>query len=613
MPNTRSARFRGRSRALGHGLLGIHQERQRALAAANARRKWRANTLKWGMALPGRAARGAYGLGAAGVHGLRSLSLLRRSKNAARAAGRGVAAAGLGALGLGAMGLGALGRGAVAAGRGVYRLGAAGLTKTRSGLRALDAVVAGDKRLDKFYTIGENGQPKIKEGVNAANIPAMYRGTGSWLRNLTRGKWSRLTKNANTRVLERYESARKRQANRLQRLRNSAGSFGSSAPGAPGGSGASVIAAAENNNNAAAHAWAAGLPGKIGPLPPGRPGGRVPLLAGPPGFKPPAAGNKPAGRWSFWPFGKKNNGPSGKANTQKNKTARKWYQFWKHGNKGPMPAGPPAPAAPGGKTNKPGNKPPGRWSFWPFGKKNNGPSAKPNTQKSNSGKKWYQFWKRGNKGPTPPGPPPAALLKRVMRLSGTRSARALPGRSLLNTNGQNARFLRRFKKQEQQKYNTMMNMQAAMASNAAMRKYPALNIKSLPQGVTAKIARMAAKKAEALGNKISATKANNIAQGVAGPVKQAIAEVAQQTVGAVGKSPELLIMHPAAVGAAAAAAAAVVTPQTVAAEAKKGSPAPPTQNLVKSASTAAAAAAAAAKEASATLSGQKRARVGSAK
>jgi hypothetical protein len=196
-----------------------------------------------------------------------------------------------------------------------------------------------------------------------------------------------------------------------------------------------------------------------------------------------------------------------------------------------------------------------------------------------------------------------------MRLSGTRSARALPGRSLLNTKGQNARFSRRFKKQEQQKYNTMMNMQAAMASNTAMRKYPALNIKSLPQGVTAKIARMAAKKAEALGNKISATKANNIAEGVAGPVKNAIKTVAQQTVGAVGKSPELLSMHPAAVGAAAAAAAAVVTPQTVAAEAKKGSPAPPTQILVKSASTAAAAAA---KEASATLSGQKRARVESA-
>ena len=155
-----------------------------------------------------------------------------------------------------------------------------------------------------------------------------------------------------------------------------------------------------------------------------------------------------------------------------------------------------------------------------------------------------------------------------------------------------------------------MNMQAAMASNAAMRKYPALNIKSLPQGVTAKIARMAAKKAEALGNKISATKANNIAEGVAGPVKNAIKTVAEQTVEAVGKSSELLDLHPASVGAAAAAAAAVVTPPTLTAQAKKGSPSPSSQLLVKSASTAAAAAS---KEASATLSGQKRARVGSAK
>jgi hypothetical protein len=204
---------------------------------------------------------------------------------------------------------------------------------------------------------------------------------------------------------------------------------------------------------------------------------------------------------------------------------------------------------------------------------------------------------------------PAALARR-MRLSGTRSARALPGRSLLNTNGQNARFSRRFKKQQQQQYNTMMNMQAAMASNATMRKYPALNIKSLAQGVTAKIAKMAKKKADALANKLPETTASKIANGKASAVKSAIKTVAEQTVSAVGKSPDLLNLHPASVGAAAAAAAAIVTPPTVAAEAKNGPPAPSDKGLQKSAVTAARAAA---EQASATLlSGRKRARVGSA-
>lgn len=113
---------------------------------------------------------------------------------------------------------------------------------------------------------------------------------------------------------------------------------------------------------------------------------------------------------------------------------------------------------------------------------------------------------------------------------------------------------------------------------------------------------MAAKKAEALGNKISATKANNIAEGVAGPVKNAIKTVAEQTVEAVGKSPDLLDLHPASVGAAAAAAAAVVTPPTLAAEAKNGPVAPSDKGLQNSA---AAAATAAAKQANTILSNGK--------